>query len=93
MNHRPLGYEPNELPDCSIPRYFKAKSLAEGVGFEPTRDSRHKLFSRQPRYDHFGTPPLCTFSAQMRGATLTLKETLRIQLNFKINAGWQIKAG
>ena len=21
MNPRPLGYEPNELPDCSIPRY------------------------------------------------------------------------
>ena len=21
MNHRPLGYEPNELPDCSTPRY------------------------------------------------------------------------
>ena len=20
-NHRPLGYEPNELPDCSTPRY------------------------------------------------------------------------
>ena len=20
LNHRPLGYEPNELPDCSIPR-------------------------------------------------------------------------
>ncbi len=22
LNHRPLGYEPNELPDCSIPRYL-----------------------------------------------------------------------
>ena len=21
LNLRPLGYEPNELPDCSIPRY------------------------------------------------------------------------
>ena len=21
LNHRPLGYEPNELPDCSTPRY------------------------------------------------------------------------
>jgi hypothetical protein len=20
LNHRPLGYEPNELPDCSTPR-------------------------------------------------------------------------
>jgi hypothetical protein len=22
LNLRPLGYEPNELPDCSIARYF-----------------------------------------------------------------------
>ena len=21
LNQRPLGYEPNELPDCSTPRY------------------------------------------------------------------------
>src|SRR5438477_10227537 len=21
LNHRPLGYEPNELPDCSTPRH------------------------------------------------------------------------
>ena len=36
MNHRPLGYEPNELPDCSIPRYIKLK-VAEEKGFEPLR--------------------------------------------------------
>ncbi|MFW5764673.1 MAG: hypothetical protein ACOC07_10805, partial [Coleofasciculus sp.] len=23
LNHRPSGYEPDELPDCSIPRRFK----------------------------------------------------------------------
>ncbi len=23
LNHRPLGYEPNELPDCSTPRTMK----------------------------------------------------------------------
>jgi hypothetical protein len=22
LNHRPSGYEPDELPDCSIPRRF-----------------------------------------------------------------------
>ena len=22
LNPRPLGYEPNELPDCSTPRHF-----------------------------------------------------------------------
>ena len=35
LNHRPLGYEPNELPDCSISRcYIK---VAEEKGFEPLR--------------------------------------------------------
>ena len=33
LNQRPSGYEPDELPDCSIPRY----SIKEDVGFEPTR--------------------------------------------------------
>ena len=23
LNPRPLGYEPNELPDCSTPRHFR----------------------------------------------------------------------
>ena len=27
LNHRPSGYEPDELPDCSTPRYFSEKSL------------------------------------------------------------------
>ncbi len=22
LNHRPLGYEPNELPDCSTPHFY-----------------------------------------------------------------------
>ena len=35
MNLRPLGYEPNELPDCSIPRCKKL--VAEKEGFEPPR--------------------------------------------------------
>ena len=29
MNHRPLGYEPNELPGCSTPRQDES-SLEEG---------------------------------------------------------------
>ncbi len=33
LNLRPSGYEPDELPSCSIPRYYYAK---EDVGFEPT---------------------------------------------------------
>ena len=27
LNQRPLGYEPNELPDCSIPRYLYFQRL------------------------------------------------------------------
>ena len=27
MNHRPLGYEPNELPDCSTPRTYGSVGL------------------------------------------------------------------
>ena len=26
LNHRPLGYEPNELPDCSTPQFDNPKS-------------------------------------------------------------------
>ena len=36
LNQRPSGYEPDELPDCSIPRY-SLKELAEVEGFEPPR--------------------------------------------------------
>ena len=39
LNQRPPGYEPDELPDCSTPRYIKLICegiLAEEVGFEPT---------------------------------------------------------
>ena len=33
LNPRPLGYEPNELPDCSTPRQFNINvvSLRENV--------------------------------------------------------------
>ena len=27
LNHRPLGYEPNELPDCSTPRRSKHQPI------------------------------------------------------------------
>ena len=30
LNHRPLGYEPNELPDCSTPRSDHSKLLSTG---------------------------------------------------------------
>ena len=46
LNQRPLGYEPNELPSCSIPRYIK---MAEEKGFEPLRRSRDlSVFKTDP---------------------------------------------
>ena len=35
LNQQPLGYEPSELPDCSIPRC--KNKVAEEKGFEPLR--------------------------------------------------------
>ena len=32
LNPRPLGYEPNELPDCSTPRHPNIFSLDSGPG-------------------------------------------------------------
>ena len=29
LNHRPLGYEPNELPDCSTPRIHHNNRIPE----------------------------------------------------------------
>jgi hypothetical protein len=28
LNHRPLGYEPNELPDCSTPHLYPTSTGA-----------------------------------------------------------------
>ena len=30
LNHRPLGYEPNELPDCSTPQKNHISAMVEG---------------------------------------------------------------
>ena len=46
LNSRPSGYEPDELPDCSTPRY-KLK-MAEEVGFEPTRALTPSGFQDRP---------------------------------------------
>ncbi|MFB3916505.1 MAG: hypothetical protein ACE14M_07240, partial [Terriglobales bacterium] len=32
LNHRPLGYEPNELPDCSTPRIHYKCVVRGGQG-------------------------------------------------------------
>ena len=30
LNHRPLGYEPNELPDCSTPQIDHSSGVQQG---------------------------------------------------------------
>ncbi len=31
LNLRPSGYEPDELPDCSTPRYFRTLSVSAEI--------------------------------------------------------------
>ena len=40
LNRRPSGYEPDELPDCSTPRY-----MVPETGVEPARDFSHGILS------------------------------------------------
>src|SRR5438132_10927154 len=54
LNHRPLGYEPNELPDCSTPLFYSSiNSLACGA-----RRRLRVLWDRSPRYRSV-LPGLC----------------------------------
>ena len=49
LNHRPLGYEPNELPDCSTPQLNDTSGVMAGqttaacVGL--SRQIARKIFS------------------------------------------------
>ena len=40
LNPRPLGYEPNELPDCSTPRHLKNPHLNTTTTHELLRDDQ-----------------------------------------------------
>ncbi len=37
LNQRPLGYEPNELPDCSTPHLDSSNRSAQGQTTLPSR--------------------------------------------------------
>ena len=43
-NQRPSGYEPDELPDCSTPRYVFCFKVVPGAGIEPARSKRSQDF-------------------------------------------------
>ena len=55
LNQQPLGYEPSELPDCSIPRYLKSGG---GKGIRtPAPISRPPGFQDRSLQPDLGIPP------------------------------------
>ena len=56
LNQRPPGYEPDELPDCSIPRCELIK-MAQKLGFEPRRRSHDLPVFKTGPFNHLGIPP------------------------------------
>ena len=56
LNLRPPGYEPDELPDCSIPRYL-LDFMAEEEGFEPPRLLQPVGFQDRSLQPDLGIPP------------------------------------
>ena len=55
LNQRPSGYEPDELPSCSTPRY---KLMAEKEGFEPPRRRRPPGFQDRSLQPDLGISPI-----------------------------------
>ena len=55
LNQRPPGYEPDELPDCSIPRC--ELRMAEKLGFEPRRRANDLPVFKTGPFSHLGTSP------------------------------------
>ena len=48
LNHRPSGYEPDELPDCSIPRYNFKKQWRRKRDSNPRAVSDLPVFKTGP---------------------------------------------
>ena len=43
LNHRPLGYEPNELPDCSTPQFDDSNRVLERQTTRRTSEAHLRL--------------------------------------------------
>src|SRR5690242_12238775 len=54
LNHRPLGYEPNELPDCSTPHSYPTvrSSNRQMRGVEAPRSRTPEIFERSLAQTH-----------------------------------------
>ena len=57
LNQRPLGYEPNELPDCSIPRYKNQIGGGKGIR-TPAPLARPPGFQDRSLQPDLGIPPI-----------------------------------
>ena len=66
LNLRPLGYEPNELPDCSTPRY---NFIGGGKGIRtPAPLARPPGFQDRSLQPDLGIPPLLVPKAGLEPA-------------------------
>ena len=76
LNQQPLGYEPSELPDCSIPRYFKRWRRKRDSN--PCADFSTSRFSRPVPSTRLGYSSFLKNGASGRGRTGTGFYTRRI---------------
>src|SRR5205807_2078980 len=62
LNHRPLGYEPNELPDCSTPHFYI--SVDSAVGQMPLQSRAGPIRpAKSSPIPWLATRPRCSCSA------------------------------
>ena len=80
LNQQPLGYEPSELPDCSIPRYYaKINNWRRKRDSNPCADFSTSRFSRPVPSTRLGYSSLIkNFGASDRSRTGTSFYTRRI---------------
>ena len=80
LNPRPLGYEPNELPDCSTPRYCKLLlTIKAAKNMIPQQNHCVKKniirHSADMIYRYTGCPPSMT-AASASGKTASIKSVI-----------------
>ena len=67
LNHRPLGYEPNELPDCSTPRKHHNNRRNRRQTCTSTTLCPNSCFTKTPaRLGHYPQPLVDKFQISSR---------------------------
>ena len=74
LNWRPSGYEPDELPGCSIPRYLFSCFVFYPVAACTRLTSRRKIFNLSPRQSipRYLVCLIILLSAEIKKSSLTL---------------------